>query len=181
MTMVRFARPGGIRMKPVQKTIRISTPVQERREETMVTRRRSIEPKFDLVVFGEFFSDMIFYRLPGRPRFGEESKTDSFLVAPGGGLSTTAIAASRLGIATGIVTRVGADAGSLPTWAEIVREKLDITACEFRKDLPTALKICWIMRRCSESSRRRATCIWPAPCADLASGCLRCAGCVNEA
>ena len=108
----------------------------------MATRRRSIEPKFDLVVFGEFFSDMIFYRLPGRPRFGEESKTDSFLVAPGGGLSTTAIAASRLGIATGIVTRVGADAGSLPTWAAIVREKLDITACEFRKDLPTALTVC---------------------------------------
>lgn len=109
---------------------------------TMVTRRRSTEPKFDLVVFGEFFSDMIFYRLPSRPRFGEESKTDSFMVAPGGGLSTTAIAASRLGISTGIVTRVGADAGSLPTWAEIVREKLDITACEFRKDLPTALTVC---------------------------------------
>jgi len=108
----------------------------------MVTRRRKSEPKFDLVVFGEFFSDMIFYRLPRRPRFGEESKTDSFLVAPGGGLTTTAIAASRLGIATGIVTRVGADAGSLPTWAAIAREKLDITACEFRKDLPTALTVC---------------------------------------
>jgi sugar/nucleoside kinase (ribokinase family) len=40
------------------------------------------------------------------------------------------------------VTRVGADAGSLPTWAEIVREKLDITACEFRQDLPTALTVC---------------------------------------
>jgi sugar/nucleoside kinase (ribokinase family) len=30
----------------------------------------------------------------------------------------------------------------LPTWAEMVREKLDITACEFRKDLPTALTVC---------------------------------------
>jgi sugar/nucleoside kinase (ribokinase family) len=108
----------------------------------MVTQRRSTEPKFDLVVFGEFFSDMIFYRLPRRPRFGEELKTDSFLVAPGGGLSTTAIAASRLGSTTGIVTRVGADAQSLPTWAEMVREKLDISACEFRKDLPTALTVC---------------------------------------
>ena len=87
-----------------------------------MTARASSEPKFDLVVFGEFFSDMIFYRLPGRPRFGEESKTDSFLVSPGGGLSTTAIAASRLGTATGIVTRVGADADSLPTWGEMVRE-----------------------------------------------------------
>jgi sugar/nucleoside kinase (ribokinase family) len=103
-------------------------------------QRQSRQPKFDLVVFGEFFSDMIFYQLPRRPLFGEEQKTDSFLVAPGGGLSTTAIAASRLGTATGIITRVGADARSLPTWNDIVHEKLDITACEFRKDLPTALQ-----------------------------------------
>lgn len=108
----------------------------------MTKRRRAEEPRFDLVVFGEFFSDMIFYGLANRPRFGEESKTDSFLVAPGGGLSTTAMAASRLGTATGIVTRVGADAGTLPTWAEIVGEGLDTTACEFRKDLPTALTVC---------------------------------------
>jgi sugar/nucleoside kinase (ribokinase family) len=105
-------------------------------------KRANGEPKFDLVVFGEFFSDMIFYRLPRRPRFGEESKTDSFLVAPGGGLSTTAIAASRLGTVTGIITRVGADADFLPTWGQIKNEKLDISACEYRKDLPTALTVC---------------------------------------
>jgi ribokinase len=100
------------------------------------------ESKFDLVVFGEFFSDMIFYHLRRRPRFGEESKTDSFLVAPGGGLSTTAIAASRLGTVTGIITRVGADANFLPTWDQIKHEKLDISACEYRTDLPTALTVC---------------------------------------
>jgi sugar/nucleoside kinase (ribokinase family) len=100
------------------------------------------QPKFDLVVFGEFFSDLIFYQLPRRPQFGEETKTDSFLVAPGGGLATTAIAASRLGTVTGIITRVGADAKVLPTWNEIVSETLDTTACEFRKDLPTALTVC---------------------------------------
>ena len=108
----------------------------------MAKRRAYRETKFDLVVFGEFFSDMIFYHLPRRPRFGEESKTDSFLVAPGGGLSTTAIAASRLGSVTGIITRVGADAEFLPTWNLIAQEKLDITACEYRKDLPTALTVC---------------------------------------
>lgn len=105
-------------------------------------KARSQEAKLDLVIFGEFFSDMIFYGLSDRPRFGEELKTNSFLVAPGGGLSTTAIAASRLGTLTGIVTRVGVDAEALPTWAAIVREKLDITACEYRKDLPTALTVC---------------------------------------
>jgi sugar/nucleoside kinase (ribokinase family) len=108
----------------------------------MAKRRDYRGMRFDLVVFGEFFSDMIFYRLPRRPRFGEESKTDSFLVAPGGGLSTTAIAASRLGTVTGIITRVGADAEYLPTWAQIAQEKLDISACEFREDQPTALTVC---------------------------------------
>jgi len=108
----------------------------------MAKRRDYRETKFDLVVFGEFFSDMIFYQLTRRPRFGEESKTNSFLIAPGGGLSTTAIAASRLGTVTGIITRVGADAAYLPTWNQIAEEKLDISACEFRKDLPTALTVC---------------------------------------
>jgi ribokinase len=108
----------------------------------MAKRHEDKESKFDLVVFGEFFSDLIFYRLPRRPRFGEESKTDSFLIAPGGGLATTAIAASRLGTVTGIITRVGADADSLPTWNQIAQEKLDIGACEYRKDVPTALTVC---------------------------------------
>ena len=71
-----------------------------------MAKRKQEKSGFDLVVFGEFFSDLIFYRLTRRPRFGEESKTESFLIAPGGGLATTAIAASRLGTVTGIVTRV---------------------------------------------------------------------------
>ncbi|MGA8531146.1 MAG: carbohydrate kinase family protein, partial [Acidobacteriaceae bacterium] len=91
----------------------------------MAKRRQESSAGFDLVVFGEFFSDLIFYRLPRRPRFGEESKTESFLIAPGGGLATTAIAASRLGTVTGIVTRVGADSESLPTWNQMMQEKLD--------------------------------------------------------
>jgi len=95
----------------------------------------------DLVIFGEFFSDMIFYGLRNQPRFGEEVKTDSFLIAPGGGLATVAIAASRLGSATGIVTRVGADAAVLPTWNTIQSEGLDATACEIRHDQPTALTV----------------------------------------
>jgi sugar/nucleoside kinase (ribokinase family) len=108
----------------------------------MAKRKQEGPAGFDLVVFGEFFSDLIFYRLPRRPRFGEESKTESFLIAPGGGLATTAIAASRLGTVTGIVTRVGADSESLPTWNQMMQEKLDISACEYRSDLPTALTVC---------------------------------------
>jgi sugar/nucleoside kinase (ribokinase family) len=103
--------------------------------------RVGIANRFDLVVFGEFFSDMIFYGLRDQPRFGEEVKTDSFLIAPGGGLATSALAASRLGSMTAIVTRVGGDAETLPTWGEILREGLDVTACEVRKQQPTALTV----------------------------------------
>lgn len=109
--------------------------------EKRMVKKRASPRRFDLVVFGEFFSDMIFYGLRTQPRFGEEVKTDSFLIAPGGGLATSAIAASRLGSSVGIVTRVGADAAVLPTWNEILREGLDTTACEVRKDQPTALTV----------------------------------------
>jgi sugar/nucleoside kinase (ribokinase family) len=106
----------------------------------MLSKRNSAKA-FDLVVFGEFFSDLVFYRLQDRPRLGEELKTDHFLIAPGG-LATTALAASKLGTSTGIVTRVGADAPTLPTWAAILSEGLDVTACEIRKDAATALTVC---------------------------------------
>lgn len=96
---------------------------------------------FDLVIFGEFFSDMIFYNLRAQPRFGEEVKTDSFLIAPGGGLATAAIAASRLGSTTGILTRVGADAHMLPTWNQILDQGLDVSACSVLRDQPTALTV----------------------------------------
>lgn len=107
----------------------------------MAKTKRPSARKFDLVVFGEFFSDMIFYGLRNQPRFGEEVKTDSFLIAPGGGLATAAIAASRLGTETGIITRVGADASVLPTWNEILNEGLDVTGCEVRRDQATALTV----------------------------------------
>jgi sugar/nucleoside kinase (ribokinase family) len=107
----------------------------------MYSKRTAVK-SFDLVVFGEFFSDLIFYRLPDRPRLGEELKTDHFLIAPGGGLATTALAASKLGTTTGIVTRVGADASVLPTWSAMANQGLDVSACEVRKDVPTALTVC---------------------------------------
>ncbi|WP_263409965.1 carbohydrate kinase family protein [Terriglobus tenax] len=103
--------------------------------------RSSAASKFDLVIFGEFFSDMIFYQLRNQPRFGEEIKTDSFLIAPGGGLARTAIAASRLGSSTGIVTRVGSDAAGLPTWNALMTEGLDVTACEVSEEYATALTV----------------------------------------
>lgn len=103
--------------------------------------KKALRRNLDLVVFGEFFSDMIFYNLRAHPRFGEEVKTDSFLIAPGGGLATAAIAASRLGSATGILTRIGADAHTLPTWNQILGEGLETSACSVLRDQATALTV----------------------------------------
>lgn len=103
--------------------------------------KRNAAKSFDLVVFGEFFSDLIFYGVPDRPRLGEELKTSHFLIAPGGGLATTALAATRLWTSTGILTRVGADALALPTWTAILNQGLDVSACEVRKGVATALTV----------------------------------------
>jgi sugar/nucleoside kinase (ribokinase family) len=50
-----------------------------------------------LIAAGEFFFDLIFYRLDRLPRMGEELVTPNFALALGGGAPNTAITAARLG------------------------------------------------------------------------------------
>ena len=50
-----------------------------------------------LIAAGEFFFDLIFYRLERLPRMGEELVTPNFALALGGGAPNTAITAARLG------------------------------------------------------------------------------------
>jgi sugar/nucleoside kinase (ribokinase family) len=50
-----------------------------------------------LIAAGEFFFDLIFYKLEKLPRMGEEVVTPNFSLALGGGAPTTAITAARLG------------------------------------------------------------------------------------
>jgi ribokinase len=96
----------------------------------------------DLVVFGEFFVDLVFYKLPGPPRMGEEVKTRHFAQFPGGGLATTALVATRLGTPTAVVTRVGTDAGSNPAWQKLIDSGICAKACEVSTSFPTAVTIC---------------------------------------
>jgi sugar/nucleoside kinase (ribokinase family) len=95
-----------------------------------------------LVVFGEFFLDLVFYDLPRVPKMGEEVKTASFARFPGGGLATTALVASGLGTPTNIVTRVGRDVISTPEWKKLVQSGISVTYCEFDKSVPTAMTVC---------------------------------------
>lgn len=95
-----------------------------------------------LVVFGEFFIDLIFYDLPDVPRLGEEVKANSFAEFPGGGLATTALVAAALGTPTAVIARIGADARSSPAWRKLANSGVGFDACEFSPRLPTARTVC---------------------------------------
>lgn len=95
-----------------------------------------------LLVFGEFFLDLVFYDLPQVPKMGEEVKTARFATFPGGGVATTAMVAAELGTPTSVITRVGEDARMNPAWQKLVQSGVSIKACSFDKYLPTALTVC---------------------------------------
>ncbi|HMF97109.1 MAG TPA: carbohydrate kinase family protein [Vicinamibacterales bacterium] len=64
----------------------------------------------DLLTVGDAFHDLIFMGLPRLPRMGEEIKTSQFVATIGGGAVITATAGARLGLRTGIVSALSADA-----------------------------------------------------------------------
>ena len=95
-----------------------------------------------LVVFGEFFVDLVFYDLPEVPRLGKEVKTACFAMFPGGGLATTALVAAGLGTSAEVITRLGRDALENPAWQRVVQSGISIMACEFDPHSQTAMTVC---------------------------------------
>lgn len=95
-----------------------------------------------LVIFGEFFLDLVFYDLPQAPAMGEEVKTAQFAMFPGGGVATTALVAAGLGTPTAVITRVGQDAPANPAWQTLARAGISTNGCVFDKRLATALTVC---------------------------------------
>src|SRR5438270_12779834 len=95
-----------------------------------VTLPASARNARSLVVFGEFFLDLIFYKLPWAPRVGEVVKTRSFAEFPGGGIATTALVAHGLGTPTSIITRIGHDATLSPAWQSLIHRGVQVEPCE---------------------------------------------------
>lgn len=104
--------------------------------------RAAIRNSGSLVVFGEFFLDLVFYNLPRLPRMGEEVKTESFARWPGGGLATTALVAAALGTPTSAITRIGRDAAASPAWQALIQSGISVKDCEIDAALPTATTVC---------------------------------------
>jgi len=93
-------------------------------------------------VFGEFFLDLVFFKLPRVPKMGEEVKTIHFAQSPGGGVATTSLVAAGLGTPTAVVTRLGTDARRNPAWQKLVGSGIYTGACEFSAKFPTAMTVC---------------------------------------
>ena len=68
--------------------------------------------RIDLLTVGDAFEDLIFVGLPRLPRSGEELRAPRFARTIGGGALITAVAASRLGLRTAIVSALSREAAA---------------------------------------------------------------------
>jgi ribokinase len=103
---------------------------------------RLAERTAELVVFGEFFLEMVFCDLADVPRFGTEVRAGRFSKTPGGGLATTALVAQSLGTRTAAITRIGNDALGEKSWNRLRESNVDTSACEIRAGAATAMTVC---------------------------------------
>jgi sugar/nucleoside kinase (ribokinase family) len=69
--------------------------------------------RLELLTIGEAFHDLIFAGLPRLPRAGEELRVPSFAATFGGGAVITSVAAARLGVRTGVVSAMSAEAAAM--------------------------------------------------------------------
>ena len=75
--------------------------------------------KYDVLVYGPLFCDLIFTGLPGMPGLGTETFAGDFTIAPGGS-AIVAAALHRLGAKVGLIADLGTDHMS-----QVVRSLLD--------------------------------------------------------
>jgi sugar/nucleoside kinase (ribokinase family) len=76
--------------------------------------------KYDVIVCGNCFVDLVFGQVPRMPGLGEEVYAKHFVMT-GGGYYIAAVALARLGLSVAIITRLGSD--SLSEW---LRQQLEL-------------------------------------------------------
>lgn len=96
----------------------------------------------EIIIFGEFFLDLVFCGLVAAPALGTEVRAAEYAEAPGGGVATTALALRRLGTRVGLVTRVGPDAPGHPAWRQLIAAGVEAGGVEIRPGARTARSAC---------------------------------------
>jgi len=93
----------------------------------------SVTDRFDVLVAGEYFCDLIFSGLGAPPRLGAEVMAEALTVRPGG-CYNMAVALTRLGLRTAWATDFGTDLFSRLVLAEAEREGIDSSAFRYVED-----------------------------------------------
>jgi sugar/nucleoside kinase (ribokinase family) len=101
----------------------------------------------DVVVAGSVYCDLIFFDLDGPPTLGEEVRTESFTLAPGGGGYITAAGLARLGVRTALRTYVGRDLLGRYQVDALRRSGVDIAQIHRHPRLGTAVSVAFSTRR----------------------------------
>lgn len=97
--------------------------------------------RLDVLVVGDTNPDLIL-RGDVRPRFGQvEQLLDAADLVLGGSAAITATGTARLGLATALVSRVGADQFGDSALAELTAREVDVTAVIRDEETPTGLTV----------------------------------------
>lgn len=84
------------------------------------------DPQFDVIMAGTVFLDVVFTGLPGLPVAGTEIHAEGMGSCPGG-VANMAVAASRLGLRTGLAAAFGDDIYGDFLWRTLAEEGVDLS------------------------------------------------------
>lgn len=104
--------------------------------------RRPIE-ELRFVVVGAYVADC-FVNTPRLPVWGETYQARSIRTSPGGKALNQAVALARLGAQVTAVGVVGNDGPGRDVLDALVRERVDVSFVESRKDVPTTICLCLV-------------------------------------
>ncbi len=97
---------------------------------------------FDVLIITPFvFSDIIFTGLPGMPSPGQEFYSEGFGFGPGGHGGNSSIALARLGMKTGLISRVGRDPLGDVLCSKLEAEGVDVSHVLRMDSMPTAVSV----------------------------------------
>lgn len=104
----------------------------------MTTETRTL----DATCYGQITVDHIFHtNVATQPRLGREMFADSYTTALGGGAGIVAVTLARLGLRSGLVSRVGADAAGVGLLNQVRAEGVDVAHVEILRDRGTDISV----------------------------------------